>query len=141
MRALILLREDGLSANKLTTREVINKMVIINRCGDHQRFRRRCGAVIMGLALQSLCIVSGVHPASAPVEQSAGEIKRPALQIGNAVRYDEDWSVLRGVDRSKTDDFWDRLKFIPLTQDQTVWLSLGGQVRERVEYFNQFQWG
>jgi hypothetical protein len=95
----------------------------------------------MVLALQSLCIVSGVHPASAPGEKSAGEIERPALQIGNAVRYDEDWSVLRGVDRSKTDDFWDRLKFIPLTQDESVWLSLGGQVRERVEYFDQFEFG
>jgi hypothetical protein len=39
------------------------------------------------------------------------------------------------VDRSKTDDFWDRFKFIPLTEDQNVWLSLGGQVRERLEYF------
>jgi len=45
---------------------------------------------------------------------------------------------LRGVELSRTDDFWDRVKFIPLTEDQNVWLSLGGQVRERLEYFNQF---
>ena len=49
--------------------------------------------------------------------------------------------MLRGVDLSKTDDFWDRFKFIPLNQDQTVWLTLGGQVRERLEYFNQFEFG
>ena len=82
----------------------------------------------------------GALPALAQSEKPV-EVKRPALQIGNAVRYDEDWSVLRDVDRSKTDDFWDRVKFIPLTQDQSVWLSIGGQVRERVDYFNQFQFG
>jgi hypothetical protein len=49
--------------------------------------------------------------------------------------------VLRGVDLSKTDDFWDRFKFIPLNQDQTVWLTLAGQARERLEYYNQFQFG
>jgi hypothetical protein len=49
--------------------------------------------------------------------------------------------VLRGVDRGQIDDFWDRLKFIPFTADQSVWLTLGGQVRERFEYFNQFLFG
>ena len=79
-------------------------------------------------------------PALAQSEKPV-EVKRPELQTGNAVRYDEDWSVLRGVDLSKTDDFWDRVKFIPLNQDQSVWLSLGGQVRQRLEYFNQFKLG
>ena len=45
------------------------------------------------------------------------------------------------MDLSQTDDFWDRLKFIPLTEDQSVWLSFGGQARLRLEYFDQFQWG
>jgi hypothetical protein len=80
-----------------------------------------------------------VLPAWAQAGQAASELKRPALQIGSAVRYDEDWSVLRGWDLSQTDDFWDRVKFIPLTKDQNVWLTLGGQVRERLEYFNEFE--
>jgi hypothetical protein len=103
-----------------------------------QTARCRGVAVIMGLALQLLSCVYGVLPAWAQADPAASELKRPDFQIR---RFDEDWSVLRGVDRSKTDDFWDRLKFIPLTQDQTVWLSLGGQVRERLEYFNQFEFG
>jgi hypothetical protein len=98
-------------------------------------------AVIMGLGLQLLSCVYGVLPAWAQAGQAASEINRPALQIGNAVRYNEDWSVLRGVDLSTTDDFWDRVKFIPLTKDQNVWLTLGGQVRERLEYFNEFEFG
>ena len=80
-------------------------------------------------------------PASAQTEKAAGEIKRPALQIGSAGRFNEDWSTLKGVDLSNTDDFWDRLKFIPLTPDQSVWLSIGGQARGRIEHFDQFQFG
>jgi alginate export protein len=121
---------------------VVLNVVTTNSCGsDQHRFRRRCVAVIAGLALQSLFIGYGAHSASAQAEKADVELKRPALQIGSALRFNEDWSVLKGVDTSKTDDFWDRVKFIPLTPDQNVWLSIGGQVRERGEYFDQFQFG
>ncbi len=100
--------------------------------------RYRGVAVIMGLALQALFFVYGMFPAWAVDGQAASELKRPAYQI---LRFNEDWSTLKGVDRSKTGDFWDLLKFIPITQDRNVWLSLGGQVRERVEYFGQYLFG
>ena len=105
------------------------------------RNRFGCGAVIAGMALQSLAFVYGVLPARAQAPPPASELQRPALQIGSAGRFNEDWSVLRGVDLSTTDDFWDRLKFIPLTNDGSVWLSLGGQARERAEYFRHFLFG
>jgi len=95
-------------------------------------------ALIMGLALQVLSFVYGVSPAWAEDDHAVSELKRPAYQTR---RFDEDWSMLRGVDRSQTGDFWDLLKFIPITQDQNVWLSLGGQVRERGEYFGQYLFG
>jgi hypothetical protein len=98
-------------------------------------------AIIIGLGLQLLSFVYGALPAWAQAGPPRSEPQRPKLPIGNAVRYDEDWSVLRGWDLSKTDDFWDRFKFIPLNQDQTVWLTLGGNVRERLEYFNEFEFG
>ncbi len=100
---------------------------------------RRLGvAVIVSVALQLPCLVHGVAPARAQTGSAPSEPSRPAYQI---IRFDEDWSVLRGVDLATTDDFWDRLKFIPLTNDGSVWLSLGGQARERVEYFRQFLFG
>jgi hypothetical protein len=89
----------------------------------------------------ALAFVSGAIPAWAQPGPPASEPQRPALQLGNAARFDEDWSVLRGVDLSTTDDFWDRLKFIPLTRDGSVWLTIGGQVRERGEYFRHFLFG
>jgi hypothetical protein len=97
--------------------------------------RSLCLAIIAGIALY------GVFPAVAQTTQPPSQPNRPTYQIGSAGRFNEDWSVLRGFDLDKTDDFWDRIKFIPLTPDQNVWLTLGGQVRERFEYFRQFDFG
>jgi len=91
-------------------------------------------AIVIGLAFQVICFLHSVSPAWA----DENEVKRPAYQI---LRFNEDWSVLKGVDRSRTGDFWDRIKFIPITGDQDVWLSLGGQARERYEYFHQYLFG
>src|SRR5258705_2195872 len=102
--------------------------------------RRRCRAVAIALALQSL-LLYGALPAVAQGQIAPGEVKRPALQIGSALRYNEDWSTLEGVDTSRTNNFWDRVKFTPFTADQSVWLSIGGQARARLEYFDNFQFG
>jgi hypothetical protein len=117
------------------------KLVTTNSCGSDRHIRRQWVAIIMGLALLSLSVVYGTFPAWGQSEKAAAEPKRPALQIGSALRFNEDWSTLKGVDLSQTDDFWDRVKFIPLTKDESVWLSFGGQARLRLEYFDQFQWG
>src|SRR5438067_1297301 len=97
--------------------------------------------VVMSVALVLPSLVHRVPLTWAQPGQPSSEPKRPAYQIGSAGRFNEDWSVLRGVDLDKTDDFWDRLKFIPLSPDQNVWLTIGGQARERVEYFRQFLFG
>src|SRR6267378_2358380 len=102
------------------------------------RARQRCVAVLVGLTLQWLAFVHAVPSGWAQADQSADQLRRPAYQLR---RFDEDWSVLKGVDLSATGDFWDRLKFIPLARDESVWLSLGGQVRERAEYFRHFLFG
>ncbi len=46
--------------------------------------------------------------------------------------YEEDWRALQGVDRT---DFWDPLKFVPLSADGTTSLSLGGEARVTYERF------
>ena len=90
------------------------------------------------MTLHSLACVFQAAPAWAQATAAGKEPNRPAYQNR---RFDEDWSGLRGTDRSTTDDFWDRLKFIPLTRDESVWLSLAGQLRERVEYFQHYLFG
>src|SRR5256885_2079119 len=108
-------------------------------CLSRARSIRRWGVALVGtVMIQCLSLVEVVPSAGAQASEPRREVKRPDYQV---LRYNEDWSVLKGVDLNKTDDFGDRLKFIPLTTDQSVWLSVGGQVRERAEYYRQFLFG
>ncbi|PYM53061.1 MAG: alginate export family protein [Candidatus Rokuibacteriota bacterium] len=61
---------------------------------------------------------------------------RPSFQT---LRYEEDYSFLRDPD-CRT-DVWDRIKYMPLNEAGDVYLSLGGDLRERYEYFHNAQWG
>lgn len=66
------------------------------------------------------------------------QVKRPAFAV---LRYTEDWSTLKDVDLGTTGDIFDRIKFIPLSEDKEVWMSFGGHVRLRAEYWNNFNAG
>lgn len=54
------------------------------------------------------------------------------------VRYDEDYSSLAG---RPTLGLWERLKHIPFGRARGVYLSLGGELRERYEYASSVNWG
>ena len=60
----------------------------------------------------------------------------PGYQLNRA---DEDYRYLR--DGTRRTDFWDPLKFIPLNDTGDRHLSIGGEARERYEYFNHPNWG
>jgi alginate export protein len=89
-------------------------------------------------ALEVLLIVLCSTPLAAQAGRTATEPRQPAYDDR---RFDEDWSVLRGAGLSGPVNVWDRVKFIPLTDGEHVWLTLAGQVREREEYFHEFQFG
>src|SRR2546429_9876878 len=97
----------------------------------HQLPRRFGITVVLGLAFHSLFPVHGVPGAWAQSSQAATEPNRPAYELGLAGRFNEDWSSLRGVVLSATDDVLVRLMLIALSSDQNVWLSIVGQVRDR----------
>jgi alginate export protein len=59
----------------------------------------------------------------------------PAYQI---LRQDEDWS---GLAKGDDDDPFAPIKFVPLSESGSIWASFGGQLRERVESWNQFNFG
>jgi len=54
------------------------------------------------------------------------------------LRQNEDWSVLAGYDTSKTDSFFDPIKYIPLFENGDFWLGFGGQIRLRAEGWDNF---
>ncbi len=67
--------------------------------------------------------------------------EQPSVQLPSYqnLRYQEDWSVLRGVDESSPSKR--PLKFIPLNEKETVFLSIGGQARGRLESWSNFGFG
>jgi hypothetical protein len=66
----------------------------------------------------------------------ASDLELPAYQ---KLRYDEDYSYLR--DPTKRTDWFDRIKYIPLSEDGENYLSIGDLVRERYEYTHNPLWG
>jgi len=57
----------------------------------------------------------------------------------NQLRYDESYAYLR--DRSRRADWLDPIKFIPFSANGDSYLTLGGEIRERYEYYHNSQWG
>src|SRR5438874_3230164 len=55
------------------------------------------------------------------------------------VRYDEDYSYLR--DETRQTELLDTIKYIPLSSDRSAYVTLGGEIRERYEYFHNSLWG
>ena len=53
-------------------------------------------------------------------------------------RWDEDYSYLKGAPKT---DFFDPIKYISIGSDPDWYLSLGGQFRERYDYFNNSNFG
>src|SRR5258708_32986336 len=55
------------------------------------------------------------------------------------LRYDENYSYLR--DAPQKTDLLDPIKFVPLNESQSSYLTFGGEIRERYEYYRNSLWG
>ncbi len=57
----------------------------------------------------------------------------------NSSRYEEDYRFLRDSDQ-KT-NFFDPIKYIPLNESESVYLTLGGETRQHFEFIDNNNWG
>ena len=56
------------------------------------------------------------------------------------LRYDEDYRTLSNPACPR--DYLDAIKFVPLKEDDPNWyFSVGGEIRQRFEAYNNYQWG
>jgi hypothetical protein len=94
----------------------------------------RC-LLIVGLCLFVTGMVNAQTPDPSPVDAPQPGV-RPAL--GPFPRF-EDWSFLR--DPSQRIDPYDRLKFIPLNDSGTNYLTLGVENRTEFQYLKNNAWG
>lgn len=93
------------------------------------------GLTGIGTGMWVLVVAALVQPALAEETPAPVEFNRPQYQI---LRQNEDWSGLGRLAGQDTGDPWDPIKFIPLNDDGSAWLSFGGQARLRGEYWENF---
>jgi hypothetical protein len=65
--------------------------------------------------------------------------KEPTPPAYKLLRYEEDYSFLK--DPSRRIDFWDPIKYVPLWCRDDWYLSVGGELRERYEFFHDLDQG
>ncbi|HSV16111.1 MAG TPA: alginate export family protein, partial [Tepidisphaeraceae bacterium] len=82
----------------------------------------------MRLAFVTLLIALPLLPAAAHAQDYA------ASGPYSIVRWDEDYSYLK--DPAKRTDFFDPVKYIPIGDSPDAYISFGGQIRDRFDYFN-----
>ncbi len=96
------------------------------------------GASALALCATGLAQEKTATPSPAPPTELAAS-PAPAAPAYTPVRWNEDYRYLRNTEARR--DFWDQLKYIPLNDEGDIYLSLGGQVRYRYEYFEDANWG
>ena len=79
----------------------------------------------------TLCVIPQVKAADSP--------STPAPPAFKKLRYDESYEYLR--DPSRRADYLDAIKFIPFNTNGDWYLTLGGEIRERYEYYHNNLWG
>jgi hypothetical protein len=101
------------------TKEEMSKSV------RHLNTRLCCALFVM--------LTSTLDPASAETGRSSSP---PPYALNRA---DENYQYLR--DPACHMDFWDPIKYMPFNESGSWYLSLGGETRERYEYFSNPNWG
>lgn len=104
------------------------------------RMAQAVGAVALSGAAFTSSAAHAQTPGQTPTTSEAVTPPYPAKATGvsavvggySEARWAEDWSAYR--DRDKRDDPLDRLKYIPLSSDGEIWLSLSGEMRVRSDY-------
>src|ERR1700739_3585278 len=91
--------------------------------------------LIVGLCLFVTGLVNAQTPDPSPLDAPQRGVRPP---LSPFPRF-EDWSFLR--DPSLRVDAYDRLKFIPLNESGTTYLTLGLESRTEFQYVSNYDWG
>jgi hypothetical protein len=88
--------------------------------------------------IRSFCltIIMMLIRLAAPCAETGLSCSPPPYALNRA---DENYQYLR--DPACHIRFWDPIKYIPLDASSSWYLSLGGEARERYEYFDNINWG
>lgn len=87
-----------------------------------------------------LAIAGLLMPGVAAAQYAVGEppSARPTFRT---LRFDEDWSVLAHPESLPSRDFFDPIKYVPLTPNGELWAGFGADARARGELWSDYQFG
>ncbi len=88
----------------------------------------------LSVVLSSMLLLSLPLPSSAASGMAKSDPQGYSLN-----RADEDYRYL--IDPARRSDTWDPLKYIPFSESGSCYLTIGGEARERYEYFSHPNWG
>jgi hypothetical protein len=92
----------------------------------------RASAILILMLLANSLILRGQ---SIPTVGSSAPVRTYHL-----LREDDDWCFL--ADSAQRQDYWDRIKYIPLRSGRNGWfLAMGGEARETWEQIGNDNWG
>jgi hypothetical protein len=97
--------------------------------------RPRTLSAVVFCSLAVSVMLSGISDARAADSAEPPPGPPPFKQL----RYDENYAYLR--DPTNRADLFDPIKFIPFDNHGESWLTLGGEIRERYEYYHNSKWG
>jgi Alginate export len=113
-----------------------SRQMLRRKAGADRLRNRETGRVfILVLGLCAMAITICPTPARTQVIRPDKEVPSPPAY--KLLRYEEDYRKLRAQGQSSARDLWDPLKYIPLNAEGDAYLSIGGELRERYEAFNQ----
>jgi hypothetical protein len=92
--------------------------------------RRRISELIAATRRAASLLIFSIFPLAWAAY--ADETRSAPVNLFGTHRFNEDFSYLR--DPGRSDDFWDPVKYIPSRNDPDVYMSFGGEVRERYVY-------
>jgi len=99
---------------------------------------RSASGALVALVLYGVAPATAAAGAEEPYGEAPASASRPAYRT---LRFEEDWSALRDPAALPARDLFDPVKFIALSDDGALWLSLGAQARTRTEGWSDFDFG
>ncbi|MBJ6724436.1 alginate export family protein [Geomesophilobacter sediminis] len=86
----------------------------------------------------SIIAIITLHLLLSAPQQAISLETEPSVPSYKLNRADEDYRYLK--DGTRRIDFWDPIKYLPFNDRGDWYLSLGGEARERYEYFDNYNW-
>jgi len=112
----------------------------MRRCALKRAHSSRCGRIVGPLAFTCSFAISRLAHAQAVDETGSARVAaEERLRNFKLLRDQENWAWLRRD--HLTSDLWDGLKYLEISHEEAIFVSIGGETRQWVESYRNELWG